>query len=56
MNETFAAAYPRVKLWLVAGGHTTDRVRPFLVSRAMKWLAQIAAQKTRAVPRTEAKQ
>jgi acetyl esterase/lipase len=49
MNETFAAAYPRVRLWLVAGGHTTDRVRPYLVSRAMQWLAQIAAQKTRAV-------
>ncbi len=45
MNETFAAAYPRVKLWLVAGGHTTDRVRPFLVARAMRWLAQVAARK-----------
>jgi pimeloyl-ACP methyl ester carboxylesterase len=42
MNATFAAAYPRVKLWKVAGGHTTDRARPFLVSRAMHWLAQIA--------------
>jgi acetyl esterase/lipase len=56
MNETFAAAYPRVKLWLVAGGHTTDRVRPFLVSRAMKWLAQIAEQTTRAAGETEAAQ
>jgi acetyl esterase/lipase len=54
MNETFAAAYPRVKLWLVAGGHTTDRVRPFLVTRAMRWLAQIAAQKTGAARETEA--
>jgi acetyl esterase/lipase len=53
MNETFAAAYPRVKLWLVAGGHTTDRVRPFLVSRAMHWLAQIAAQKTGAAREAE---
>lgn len=44
MNETFAAAYPRVSLWLVAGGHTTERVRPFLVTRAMEWLARIAAQ------------
>jgi acetyl esterase/lipase len=43
MNETFAAAYPRVKLWLVAGGHTTERVRPFLITRAMHWLAQIAS-------------
>ena len=56
MNEAFAAAYPRVKLWLVAGGHTTDRVRPFLVSRAMQWLARIAAQKTRAVHQTKTKQ
>lgn len=42
MNDTFAARFPRVKLWKVAGGHTTDRARPFLVSRAMHWLAQIA--------------
>ncbi|HVV89397.1 MAG TPA: prolyl oligopeptidase family serine peptidase [Solirubrobacterales bacterium] len=55
MNETFAAAYPRVKLWLVAGGHTTDRVRPFLVSRAMKWLAKIAAQETGATRETGAR-
>jgi acetyl esterase/lipase len=53
MNETFAAAYPRVRLWLVAGGHTTDRVRPFLVTRAMRWLAQIAAQKIGATGETE---
>jgi pimeloyl-ACP methyl ester carboxylesterase len=44
MNETFAAAYPRVSLWLVAGGHTTERVRPFLVTRAMQWLARIASE------------
>lgn len=42
MNETFAARFSRVKLWKVAGGHTTDRARPFLVSRAMHWLSQIA--------------
>jgi acetyl esterase/lipase len=45
MNEAFAAAYPRVKLWLVAGGHLTERVRPFLVTRAMEWLERIAARK-----------
>jgi len=45
MNEAFAARFNRVKLWLVAGGHTTDRVRPFLITRAMHWLARIAAQK-----------
>jgi len=48
MNETFAAAYRRVTLWMVAGGHTTDRVRPYLVTRAMHWLALIAARKERA--------
>jgi acetyl esterase/lipase len=45
MNEVFAAAYPRVELWLVAGGHTTERVRPFLITRAMQWLATIASGK-----------
>ncbi|MBS1888065.1 MAG: prolyl oligopeptidase family serine peptidase [Actinobacteria bacterium] len=45
MNETFAASSPQVKLWMVAGGHTTDRMRPFLVTRAMHWLARIAARK-----------
>jgi pimeloyl-ACP methyl ester carboxylesterase len=44
MNEAFAARFNRVKLWLVAGGHTTERVRPFLITRAMHWLARIAAQ------------
>ena len=45
MNEAFAARFNRVKLWMVAGGHTTDRVRPFLITRAMHWLAQIATRK-----------
>jgi hypothetical protein len=45
MNETFAARFPRVRLWMVAGGHTTERVRPFLITRAMQWLARIAARK-----------
>lgn len=47
MNEAFAAVYRRVSIWLVAGGHLTERVRPFLVTRAMEWLGRIAAQKTR---------
>jgi pimeloyl-ACP methyl ester carboxylesterase len=42
MNAAFAERFPQVTLWKVAGGHTTDRARPFLVSRAMHWLAQIA--------------
>lgn len=54
MNETFAEAYPRVKLWLVAGGHTTERVRPFLITRAMHWLARIAAGKARAAQKAGA--
>lgn len=48
MNEAFAARFKRVDLWLVAGGHTTDRVRPFLVTRAMHWLARIATRKVAA--------
>ena len=47
MNEAFAASYKRVKLWLVAGGHTTERVRPFLITRAMHWLARIYSRKTK---------
>ncbi|HUC01056.1 MAG TPA: prolyl oligopeptidase family serine peptidase [Solirubrobacterales bacterium] len=38
MNEAFAAKYPRVHLWLVPGGHTTERLRPYLISDAMHWL------------------
>ncbi len=45
MNEEFASRFRRVKLWIVAGGHTTDRVRPFLVTRAMHWLERIARRK-----------
>jgi acetyl esterase/lipase len=47
MNEAFAAKFPRVHLWVVAGGHTTERVRPYLVSRAFRWLAQIYARHVR---------
>jgi pimeloyl-ACP methyl ester carboxylesterase len=54
MNETFAARFNRVRLWLVAGGHTTDRVRPFLITRAMHWLARIAAQNMAARREAEA--
>jgi acetyl esterase/lipase len=54
MNEAFAAAYARVSLWLVAGGHLTERVRPFLVTRAMEWLAKNYARTTGAVQSKEA--
>jgi pimeloyl-ACP methyl ester carboxylesterase len=44
MNEAFAAKFAQVYLWLVPGGHTTERVRPWIVSGAMRWLAQRAAR------------
>jgi pimeloyl-ACP methyl ester carboxylesterase len=44
MNEAFAAKFARVHLWLVPGGHTTERVRPWIVAGAMHWLAQIVAR------------
>jgi hypothetical protein len=53
MNEAFAAVYPRVSLWLVAGGHLTERARPFLVTRAMEWLAQIATRKAEAAAKAK---
>jgi pimeloyl-ACP methyl ester carboxylesterase len=49
MNEEFAAAYERVHLWLVPGGHTTERRRPYLITRAMHWLEQTAHRQARAL-------
>jgi pimeloyl-ACP methyl ester carboxylesterase len=43
MNEAFAAKFKRVHLWMVPGGHTTDRYRPYLITRSLHWLATIAA-------------
>jgi pimeloyl-ACP methyl ester carboxylesterase len=54
MNEAFAARFKRVRLWMVAGGHTTERVRPFLITRAFHWLARIAARKEAAARKSEA--
>ncbi|MGV1048920.1 MAG: prolyl oligopeptidase family serine peptidase [Solirubrobacterales bacterium] len=54
MNETFAAKYPRVYLWLVPGGHTTERARPYLIGKAMHWLARTAARQARAAAQDEA--
>ncbi len=42
MNEAFAAKFKRVHLWQVAGGHTTERVRPWLIEEAMRWLSRVA--------------
>jgi acetyl esterase/lipase len=44
MNETFAEKFANVELWPVPGGHFTDQIRPWLISRAMHWLALIAAR------------
>lgn len=48
MNEGFAAKFRRVHLWQVPGGHTTERIRPRLVTRAMRWLARTARRQARA--------
>ncbi len=38
----FAAKFEQVHLWVVAGGHHTERRRPWLLARAFGWLAGIA--------------
>lgn len=38
MSEAFAAKFRQVQLWSVAGGHWTDRARPWLLDRAFAWL------------------
>jgi dipeptidyl aminopeptidase/acylaminoacyl peptidase len=42
MNVAFAAKFSRVHLWAVPGGHTTDRLRPWVVAEAMGWLDRFA--------------
>jgi acetyl esterase/lipase len=51
MSEAFAAKFARVHLWLVAGGHTTERARPWLIGRAMRWLERTAVRQARAANR-----
>ena len=41
MNQAFAAKFRRVHLWVVPGGHATDRTRPWEIRRAMRWLARL---------------
>jgi pimeloyl-ACP methyl ester carboxylesterase len=53
MNEAFAAKFKRVHLWKVPGGHTTERARPWLISRALRWLARTAALQARAAARND---
>jgi len=48
MSAAFAEKFENVHLWYVPGGHATDETRPWLVQRALNWLAQIAARQERA--------
>jgi pimeloyl-ACP methyl ester carboxylesterase len=54
MNEAYAAKFPRVYFWSVPGGHTTDRRRPRLISKALHWLASTAARQARAAAHRDA--
>lgn len=54
MNVAFAAKFDRVHLLSVPGGHTTDKVRPFVVKDAMRWLARTARLQALAVAHEEA--
>ena len=44
MSERFAAKFRRVHLWLVPGGHTTERTHPWVTGGALRWLARIASR------------
>jgi pimeloyl-ACP methyl ester carboxylesterase len=42
MSRAFAAKFEQVHLWVVRGGHHTERARPELLTRAFEWLTRIA--------------
>ncbi len=42
MSRKYAAKFRRVRLWVVEGGHHTERRRPQLLRRAFAWLAHLA--------------
>jgi pimeloyl-ACP methyl ester carboxylesterase len=50
MNRAFAAKFRRVHLWVVPGGHATDRTRPWETGRAMRWLARVRSSAAAAGP------
>lgn len=56
MNEAFAAKFERVYLWLVPGGHTTERTRPEEIQRSLQWLARTARRQARAAARAAARE
>lgn len=43
MSREYAVKFKRVHLWVVPGGHHTERIRPKLLSRAFDWLARVAS-------------
>jgi fermentation-respiration switch protein FrsA (DUF1100 family) len=42
MSRAYAMKFARVHLWVVRGGHHTERRQPQLLGRAFGWLAKIA--------------
>jgi fermentation-respiration switch protein FrsA (DUF1100 family) len=42
MSSAYSLKFKRVHLWVVQGGHHTERIRPELLSRALEWLARAA--------------
>jgi pimeloyl-ACP methyl ester carboxylesterase len=43
MSAAFAAKFEQVRLWVVRGGHHTERSWPVLLTRSLEWLASAAA-------------
>jgi len=41
-SAAFAAKFAQVHLWVVRGGHHTERTRPELLTRALEWLARVS--------------
>jgi fermentation-respiration switch protein FrsA (DUF1100 family) len=48
MSEAFAAKFPRVYLWATPGGHKTEQTHPWVLERALAWLAETAARQASA--------
>jgi pimeloyl-ACP methyl ester carboxylesterase len=42
MSRGYAVKFTRVRLWVVGGGHYTERARPELLRRAFAWLARVS--------------
>jgi len=47
MSRQYAAKFKQVHLWVVQGGHHTERARPELLRRAFQWLARTARAESR---------